>query len=733
MTIKAPFNFVPVSDTVFYPEWADCISHDVPFEDGVSGSIRIKITAKTPIFVRNGHTKKDAAETNDSYKSFSNDCGKYFIPGTSIKGAIRNVFEIMSFGKMKTQETHKFLQREWDNEKVYTLKKEQGNIKAGWLHFDGNEYYVVPCSDFYRISHKNLDAFLGKELFEQNYSEEKGDKKYLNKSQKDKEKKEIGPKTAYYKYVELLERNGVSFNNLQNLNFVTIPGKNGKNVRFDDAGGRIKGSIVLTGQPGLWKYPRPETHRIPGGKFYEFVFEYSNTNSTLSIPQNVIEDFLYGYKASKDWEYLEPHLKDTGVPVFFRQEQHSVKDMGLAYLYKLPFEKVPAECIPESHVSDRHDLAECVFGFISKDEKNCSLKGRVQFGHAWAKANASPLEKNYVLATPKASYYPIYAKNGDNWNEANQISGRKRYINRQKPYENSAGSAAMTSCALVLPQNSEFNETITFHNLKKVELGALLSALTFHGSKDCLHSLGQGKPFGWGSILIEIENLEVSGEYVGNEFAQMDCFERFMAEFLGSKWLDQEPITQLFALSTPIPERYNDRFSYMSLDNKEFQNGKGNDRLRRFTEIVSPLDIKLNQGKSVDKIAKELIDEILKARKDEKDALLKKLEEGKEKIRLAQQEAEQEKQKIAAKLVSMNLSFLAEKNTFKEGKAAIENKFKQADLGNISSESICQIPEEAQKQIKEFVERMFARPDKKWGGKDMAKVAAEAEIKKWGL
>ena len=100
-TIKAPFNFVPLSEKVFFPDWADQISQDIPFSDGLSGTIELKITAESPIFVRNGHNREDKEAKNADYKSFSKTPdGKYFIPGTSIKGAIRNVLEIMSFGKM---------------------------------------------------------------------------------------------------------------------------------------------------------------------------------------------------------------------------------------------------------------------------------------------------------------------------------------------------------------------------------------------------------------------------------------------------------------------------------------------------------------------------------------------------------------------------------------------------------------------------------------------------------
>ena len=108
-TIRAPFNFVPLSSNVYFPEWANQISQDIPFSDGMSGIIELKITAESPIFVRNGHTKKDAEDKDETYKSFSKtDDGRYFIPATSIKGAIRNVLEIMSFSKMSHIDNKRF-------------------------------------------------------------------------------------------------------------------------------------------------------------------------------------------------------------------------------------------------------------------------------------------------------------------------------------------------------------------------------------------------------------------------------------------------------------------------------------------------------------------------------------------------------------------------------------------------------------------------------------------------
>ena len=104
MPVKSPYNFVPAptEDEVFYPDWADQVSYDIPFSDGESGEIEFTITAETPIFVRNGHSREDAEifknyldekkrnnsyqpsdkdkKSIESYLSFSNIDGKFFIP-----------------------------------------------------------------------------------------------------------------------------------------------------------------------------------------------------------------------------------------------------------------------------------------------------------------------------------------------------------------------------------------------------------------------------------------------------------------------------------------------------------------------------------------------------------------------------------------------------------------------------------------------------------------------------
>ena len=76
--VKSTYNFVPAptEDQVYKPEWADKVSHDIPFEDGESGEIELTITAETPIFIREGVSKVDTQKKIEN--GFSFEFSHYF-------------------------------------------------------------------------------------------------------------------------------------------------------------------------------------------------------------------------------------------------------------------------------------------------------------------------------------------------------------------------------------------------------------------------------------------------------------------------------------------------------------------------------------------------------------------------------------------------------------------------------------------------------------------------------
>ena len=92
-----------------------------------------------------------------------------------------------------------------------------------------------------------------------------------------------------------------------------------------------------------------------------------------------------------------------------------------------------------------------------------------------------------------------------------EIAGRKRYPvhkgdevftkNQEKSSEN------VKSFFAPLDKGTKFSGKVKFHNLKKAEIGALISAITFHNTKNTFHNLGFAKPYGYGKCTIEITNL----------------------------------------------------------------------------------------------------------------------------------------------------------------------------------------------------------------------------------
>jgi CRISPR/Cas system CSM-associated protein Csm5 (group 7 of RAMP superfamily) len=112
--ITAPYNFVPLNKEIFYPSWADDVSHDVPFEDAESGEIDITITAKSPIFIRDSKDEEEFCQHNN----------EYYIPSSSVKGMLRNVLEIMSFSKMRleTFDDDTYAVRDLRNPTLYMTK-----------------------------------------------------------------------------------------------------------------------------------------------------------------------------------------------------------------------------------------------------------------------------------------------------------------------------------------------------------------------------------------------------------------------------------------------------------------------------------------------------------------------------------------------------------------------------------------------------------------------------------
>lgn len=633
-TIKAPFNFVPLADKVYTPDWADQISQDIPFSDGVSGYIDLTITAKSPIFIRNGHTKEEAEQGREAikeafeankenpdftqakqlpYNSFSKSPdGEYYIPATSIKGEVRSLLEILTFSRMRVDRSIKFAQREWDDAYLYPKQEIQKELVCGYLKWNEGKkrYEITLCGKPYRISHKEIDKYLGVKIFEDNFSKTSNVNLDEPEIIDELQGKKIDRKTASYKYY-LIAMNGLSGKINRELSFEKDDSSTKYSTRLTVSAlsdyADYKGTIVLTGQPDQWVYPRPKTSEEVkergSGKFYEFVFpKPSEQNKRNPIPMNEIDFnyFKFIYADSADWPRVQGLLRDAsnGVPVFFRKEEKrkggdiivEIKDFGLAYMYKLPYENSPNDILVEKYkpYEGKMDMAESIFGRIGTKEDSNAFKGRVHFSNCRAVSSKESEPVTLVLNSPKASYYPIYIKqegsggvislNGNyrTYNDG-ELSGWKIYVVRNEMWSKKVNDPKLDTTLFPLGAGSIFEGKVSFHNLRPVELGALLSALTFHSTSGCYHLLGQGKPYGLGKTVYEV-CLHCNERNEDKDYF-MALFERTITNGIGS-WRDTPTIKSLFTLSGKEVDSSDYKYMILSMDPyvNEFQEAKTIDK-----------------------------------------------------------------------------------------------------------------------------------------------------------
>ena len=281
---------------------------------------------------------------------------------------------------------------------------------------------------------------------------------------------------------------------------------------------------------------------------------------------------------------------------------------------------------------NEYDLSETMFGTIANDKP---LKGRIQVGHAFATQLISDddlIEMTGVLGQPKASYYPLYVKQNKNpykdYNTGNGMAGRKLYrihaSHTTMPLPVGNNNENVSDSFYALPTGNTFILRINVHNLKKVEIGALLSALTLHETNDAYHNIGLAKGFGFGKI--KVEKIELYGLSYQTKDYEL-AFELTMDEFVSShnnqmKWCETEQMTKL----TNILREHDDKevkvmelgngktegtYGYYK-NNKNFENkeiARLHESTIRVKSLINPLSVfratHSEEYQLVDSLAKE--------------------------------------------------------------------------------------------------------------------------------
>ena len=609
MEIKSSYRFVPVEkeQSYFSPSWKTVVSQDIPFENFVSGEIAYTLTANTALFIKGSDGK------------FCHINGEYFIPGTSIKGCIRSVLEIMSFGHLDETRVkdnkERYAFRDIQDQKGYMQK--MSVVYCGWLTDDGEiTAWGIPAHISYdSILQKIPNCSFGRFRFLDSMGKYRLIRNTYLKGLFSDPKKPYGAK-PYDKRMF---------------------------CQFADTG--KSGTVIFSG--------------AMQNKKSDFVLlERDERKDNLIVPPAILKDFKTIYP---DYRQIPYDAVKKGRAVFFTLDnKNNVATIGLSYLHKYYAQNTISDAIPSGMKGKEPDLADVIFGSVKHN-----LKGRVQFGTARQVTAELLLSENdsilSVLGSPRASYYPTYLQNKATWDtKGSIISGIKRYPIKPRynlgllelqgsdrahyiekygaidgriyesevkgrkfiprDVENNEINFDTISQMNPLKEGSTFKGLIRFHNLKPEELGALLSSLTFHGKeKECKHSMGQAKSQGYGSVSITVEELKVFGEKKEMK-GYMDSFEKMMNQFLLSSgittpWINTIQLKELFAMAKGFSdESLIDVFTSMLLE--EFGKAKGNymrgkadfspfGTIIQYSRHSSPSPNALNQNKPRQEVPKQ--------------------------------------------------------------------------------------------------------------------------------
>ena len=544
--IKSPYNFVPLNKQVYIPDWWDKVSHDIPFEDGIDGSIVVTWKNISPLFIR------DASVDNGEFSMHIADqkgTRRYFIPGASLKGMLRSVISILSFGKMEQYENQYFGHRDFDTKLPEGRKyaKNMENIKFGWLEKQPDETFVLyPCKG----ECNKIEISEVAEIFGDDYSSS-GNVWETNYRLRDN--------NTLFPYIS-----------------------------FDDDDTEYR--LFCTGKMN--------------GKKHELLIP-EDTQEGIALNDKIIESFLTVYAPTPGFENFVSYLdKGERIPVSFISEKGTTNiiAIGMGRMLRYPYKQDINTLVnkEQGNPQKEYDLCETMFGQIdnqdNQDNQN-SLKGRVQIGNAMIQGTVSDnelLRAGGVLGEPKASFYPLYLKQEANgiyrtYEDANGIAGRKRYRIHQGgtvvnlPQGN--GNINVMTRFRPIPRNKSFKMRINIHNLKPVELGALLLAIKL--KQGAFHNIGMAKAYGYGKLISENIELNLRGEEQHSVDHYINLFKSAMEAFTNNKWSNSDVITSLLGIMGEHANDdmfVNDNGKYRVMSLKEYKEFKKNSNFSKLTE-----------------------------------------------------------------------------------------------------------------------------------------------------
>lgn len=658
-TATAPYNFVPLPERPFTSaEGTSILNPDQSLYHGerLTGWIDVTLETKSPIYVRAPLTprenqRREAEDNNPDDRTlhlnkmrnkpdffYVSDPSAPVIPGSSLRGMIRNMVEILGHGKFGPSPErplvyravgdtsshgeayrHQLMTEETGDKNAFTPK-----YIAGFIRKIGDTWYIQPAAEIHgitwaRILHQDIPRAGLKNM--------------------------PGLRNAYELHVavgnyELQEVRG-GFVKIRRLKVVeaSASARNGLIPAVLAESGPIpkKASEAVVFKPDLKAQWDSTWIRIPDG-------------SDPDDPRDLIGEYRDQLTPAQE-KILGPGgaLRD-GQPIFYLLDNGMLVFFGHTQLFRLTYKRSPKEFLTIPYIDEgRIDLAEAMFGKVRGARGGQA--GRVFVGDArlvdprkddvWLPGGAV-IPK--ILSTPKPTTFQHYLTQsqpdiprGKGLNTYNNspadatLRGYKRYwikgnVTRKDIAERSENVRAPEDekqHTRIKPVRAgvNFHFRVRFENLLPQELGLLWWSLALPAKDegDYCHQIGMGKPLGLGAIkLAPILHLvdpsrrynrllcaENEGWEMGEETEQqtetllntsVQQFERFIAKSQGQPDLPLATLERVRMLLEMLRWReatpeWLDKTRYMEIEHRGSDGRKVNEYRER-PVLPDPLHVK---------------------------------------------------------------------------------------------------------------------------------------------
>lgn len=565
----APYNFIPLNKKVIKSE--PLPSFNTYHSDRYTGYIDLEIEAVTPLYIRdtlNDREIEQKIKRDEELKQgmkkepfanpdFFSPGNQIRIPGSSLRGMIRTLVEIVSFGKFVNFDSERrffyraLADRSLDLRNQYhsvMLEKINGaqapKVKAGVIIKRGLKYFIKKSKieeglQYYRIEEYNA---LNSKLI----SEPMSVKKWFCINSNCKKKDEKYDKPGICPYCKSSLREKYEKNDKYKVGFVKIKfiptapkihkhnrhnrhrrvslyyGKVTQIWHFNDktAPSEAKtGYLICTGWIGAGERRGKHLHWIINEPQEE----------EIEINEQIINDYKndkWRDKESNVLSMLDNHSTNE-VPVFYIERDGKLITFGNTPMFRLPYKHKVGDLVPQNlKDSSILDIAETIFGRIDERDAKKSFASRVFFEDAFIDETSLDLlnkepKTPKILGEPKPTCFQHYITQNSytvddrgnyrglkSYNDQNPIRGYKLYWHKEKDVgweetNKNKISQHPTQYTKIKPikEGAKFKGRIRFENLSKVELGALMFVLSL--PEECCHKLGMAKPLGLGSIKIK--------------------------------------------------------------------------------------------------------------------------------------------------------------------------------------------------------------------------------------